>query len=263
MSVLRLGAEIDARQILDAHDRSVGIGAHNNVFELFGVGQPAFRRDRQLYLLALRRGRRADPAERGLHVLALHRCDNVRRSQVEGGQAVGVEPQPKRIIQRPEQARLPDAADPRQRVDDVDGRVVVQEQRVVRVLRRIDRHDLQQGRRFFSNDEPLPLHLLRQQGRGELGPVLHVYRVDIRIGAERKGDRQRVAAVGAARRLVIERIIDAVDLLLDRLRDGRLDDLRIGPGVKRRQRHLRRHDIRELRDRYPCHRNDPGERNDD
>ena len=101
-----LGAEIDARHVLHSHDRSVGVRAHHNVLELFGPGQPALGRDGQLNLLLLRRRRRADAAQRGLHVLALHGGDHIRRCQVQPGQAVGIEPQPQRIIERPEQARL-------------------------------------------------------------------------------------------------------------------------------------------------------------
>ena len=96
-----------------------------------------------------RRG--ADAAERGLDVLALHRRDDVVRRQIELGQPVGVEPDPQRIIERPEQRDLADALDPRQRVDDVDGRVIAQIDGVVGVLRRIDIDDLKQRRRFLAD----------------------------------------------------------------------------------------------------------------
>ena len=228
-----------------------------------GPGQPAFGRDRQLKLLACGVG--AAPI-RPSAACTFWLCTAATTSagrQIEGGQPVGIEPQPQRIIERAKQARLSDAADARQRIDDVDRRVVVEEQRVMGVLRRIDADDLQQRRRFFTDDEALALHLLRQQRRRELGPVLDIDRVDIRIGAEREGDGQRVAAVGAAGRLVIERIVDAVDLLLDRLGDGRLDGFRIGAGIERRQRDLRRHDVGKLRDRNHRHRDDAGQRDDD
>ncbi len=261
--LLCLGPEIDARHVLDANDRTVGVGAHDNVLEFLGSRQPALGRDRQLELLARRRRRGPDAAECRLDVLALHGRDDVRRRQLEGGQPVGVEPHSQRVIQRPEQGCLPDAADPRQRVDDVDRRVVVEKQRIVRVLRRIEGDDLQQRGRLLADQEPLPLHLLRQQRGGELGPVLDIDRVDVGVGAEREGDVQGVAAVGAAGGLVVERVVDAIDLLLDGLRDGRLDRLRIGTGVERRQRDLRRHDVRELRHRDRRDREQAGEGDDD
>jgi ATP phosphoribosyltransferase regulatory subunit HisZ len=140
--LLGLCAEIDARDVLDAHDRAVGIGTYDDVLELVGPGQPALGCDCQLKLLILRRGRGADAAQRGLDVLALHRRNDVGRGQAEGSQPIGVEPQAQRVIERAKQARLPDAADARQRIDDVDRRIVVEEQRVMRVLWRIDRDDL-------------------------------------------------------------------------------------------------------------------------
>ena len=83
--------------------------------------------------------------------------------------------------------------------------------------------------------------------RGEAGAVLHVDGVDVRIGAQRERDVEGVAAVGTAGGLIVERIVDAVDLLLDRLRDC----------------DLRRHDIRELGDRNHRNGDDAGERDDD
>ncbi len=93
--------------------------------------------------------------------------------------------------------------------------------------------------------------------------VLHVDGVDVRIGAQREGHGQDVAAVRGAGGLVIERVVDAVDLLLDRLRHRRLDHLGIGAGIGRVERHLRRHDIGELRDRDRRDRNDARKRDHD
>ena len=93
--------------------------------------------------------------------------------------------------------------------------------------------------------------------------VLHVDRVDVGIGAERESDVERVGAVGAAGRLVVDRVVDAVDLRLDRLRDGGLDEFGVGAGIVRRQRHLRRHDVGKLRDGNGEDRQQARERDDD
>ena len=198
---------------------------------------------------SVRDRRGADAAERRLDVLALHRRDDVVRRQIELGQPVGIEPDPQRIVERPEQRDLADAFDPRQRVDDVDGRVIAQIDGVVGVLRRIDIDDLQQRRGFLADGQAGMRHLVGQLRDGEAGAVLHVDGVDVRIGAERKGHVERVAAVGAAGGLVVDRIVDAVDLLLDRLRHRGLDHFGVGAGIVRGQRDLRRHDFRKLRDR--------------
>src|SRR5262249_30960618 len=93
--------------------------------------------------------------------------------------------------------------------------------------------------------------------------VLHVDGVDVRIGAEREGDGEEVAAVRAAGRLVVERVVDAVDLLLDRLRHRGLDHLGIGARIRGVEPDLRRHDVGELRDRYRSDGDDAGESDDD
>jgi hypothetical protein len=68
-------------------------------------------------------------------------------------------------------------------------------------------------------------------------------------GAQRKGHIKRVASIGAARRLIVDGVIDTVDLFLDRLRDRSLDDFGIGAGIIGGERDLRRYDLRKLRNR--------------
>ena len=184
--------------------------------------------------------------------------------EVERGQLVGVEPDPHRIVERPEQGRLADAADARQGVDDVDRRVVAEIERVIAALGRIELDDLEQRRGdFLRMVRPWRVTSGGSCGCGQRGAVLHVDGVDVGIGPEREGDVERIAAVGAAGRLVVERVVDAVDLLLDRLRHGRLDDLGVGAGIGSRERDLRRHDVGELRHRDRDDRDDAGQRDDD
>ena len=263
VAILRLGAHFDARDVLDPHHRAVRIGAQDDVGELFRVGEPALGLDVELNLLQVCDRRRADAAKRRLDVLALHRGDDVVRRQIERGQPIRIEPDPQRIIQRSEQHDLADAFDARQRVDDVDGRVIAEIHRVVGVLRRVDIDDLQQRRRFLAarRDPSAGPHSAAAAARA--GAVLHVDGVDVRIGAEREGDIERVAAVGAAGGLVIERVVDAVDLLFDRLRDRGLDRLGVGARIIRRQRDLRRHDVGKLRDRDRRDRDEARQRDDD
>ncbi len=123
--------------------------------------------------------------------------------------------------------------------------------------------DLQKRRRLLADDQALALHLLRQERRGELGAVLDVHRVDVGVSAEREGDGERVAAVGGAGRLVVERIVDAHDLLLDGLRHRGLDHLGIGAGIGGGERDLRRHDLGELRHRDLEDRDQARQRDDD
>ena len=70
-------------------------------------------------------------------------------------------------------------------------------------------------------------------------------------------------SVGGAGRLVIERVVDTVDLLLDWLRHGRFDHFGVGARIGGVERHLRRHDLGELRDRDRGDGDDAGKRDDD
>jgi hypothetical protein len=70
--------------------------------------------------------------------------------------------------------------------------------------------------------------------------------VIVRIDAQREGHVEGVAAVATAGGLIIERIIDTVDLLLDRVRRHGLDHFGIGVRLGREQRYLRRHNIRGM-----------------
>jgi hypothetical protein len=100
---------------------------------LFRLHQPALGLDRQLKLLRLRRRRRADAAERGLDVLVLNGRHDVGRGELERGEAVGVEPEPQRIVEGAEQRGLTHATHARQRVEHVDRGVIVEIERVVGV----------------------------------------------------------------------------------------------------------------------------------
>ena len=129
--VLVLRAELDPGDIAHAQQRAVGIGAQHDVAELLRRRQPALRLDVQLELLVVADRARADAADRGLHVLRLDRADHVGRRQLQIVEALGVEPDAHRIVERAEDVRLPDAGHARQHVDDVDHRVIGDEQRVL------------------------------------------------------------------------------------------------------------------------------------
>ena len=191
-----LGAELDPRHVPHAHRRAVGIGADDDPLELLGGRQPALRADRELELLVGVQRRGADPAHRGLHVLVLDGAGHLGRAQPEVGECVGIEPDTHRVLERAEQRRVAHAWHALERVDDVDRRVVAQIERVERLVWRIELDDLQQAGGFLLHGEPLPGHFFRQQRFGQRDTVLHVDGVDVGIGAEFEGHRQRVAAVG-------------------------------------------------------------------
>src|SRR5262249_16006719 len=121
--VLRFRAQFHAGDIPDADNRAVGIGAQDDGGELLGPGESATGLDVDLHLLLARDRSRADAAQRRLNILALDRCDDIVQRQVELRQPVGVEPDAQRIVERPKQLYLPDAFDPRYRINHVDRRI--------------------------------------------------------------------------------------------------------------------------------------------
>src|SRR5262249_36933350 len=263
VAVLRLCAHFNPRDMLDPEDGAIGIGGQDDGGEFLWLREPPLSFDVDLDLLLGRDRRGADAAQRRLNVLTLDRGDHVVRRQIELGQAVRVEPDAQRIVERPEQRCLPNTFDARQWIYDVDRRVVAQINGIVGALRRIEVDDLQQRGGFLADGEAVARDLSRQLRNGETGAVLHVDGVDVGIRAQREGHRQDVTTIRGAGGLVIERVVDAVDLLLDRLRHGRFDHLGIGARIARVECNLRRYDVRELRDRDRENRDDAGKRDDD
>ena len=116
-------------------------------------------------------------------------------------------------------------------------------------FRRGKRDDAEQCRRLFLNRHALLLHVLRQLRKRNLNAVVHVDGVDVRIGAKLERRGERVAAVVAADALHIDHLVDADDLGLDRLGNRCIDDRGGRTRITRRDRDLRRHNIRVLRHR--------------
>ena len=206
---------------------------------------------------------RADAAHRRLHVLLLDRRDDIQRREVQADQPVHVEPDAHRIVQPAEQQCIADAGRARQPVQHVDGDIVADEQRVLLAALAVELQELQDRGRALADGEAVALHLGRQLGQRLLHAVVDVDRVDVGIGAQLEADSQRVAAVVAAAGLHVDHLVDADDLRFQRLRDGRLHHGGRCTGIAGGDRHLRRHDVGELRDRDAQQRQHAGKRHHD
>ena len=206
---------------------------------------------------------RADAAHRRLHVLLLDRGDDVGRRQVQADQPVHVEPDAHRVVEPAEQQRIAHARRARQPVEHVDGDVVADEQRVLLAALAVELQELQDRRGALAHRQAVALHLGRQLGQRLLHAVVDVDRVDVGVGAQLEADGQGVAAVVAAVGLHVDHLVDADDLRLQRLCDRRLHHGGRGAGIAGGDRHLRRHDVGELRDRDAQQRQDAGKRHQD
>jgi hypothetical protein len=261
------GAEFQPRHIAEAQDRAIGIRPDDDLLELLDRGETAGRLDIELELLFVGDRLGADAPHRRLHVLRLDRGDDVARGQAKARQAVGSQPGAHRVILGTRQHRIADTRRALDLIEDVDGDVVGDEQRIVGALGRIDGNDAEHGRGFLLDADTLALHFLRQFRQCHLDTVVEIDRVDVGIGAKLERGREGIAAVIAADAFHIHHLVDADGLRLDRLRHGRIDDGGGGTRIGGRDRDLRRHDVGILRDGDDEQRQQPADdghdRNDD
>src|SRR4029077_6979376 len=77
------GAQFDARDVFQPHDGAVRILSHDDVAELFRIGQAARGADRVSELLALWSGLASDLTSRVYGTLLLHRIIQVRDGEAQ------------------------------------------------------------------------------------------------------------------------------------------------------------------------------------
>ena len=192
--------------------------------------------------------RRADGAGGDVEVVVLERGDDVVRRQPACGRLVGVDPDTHRVIARTPDVDVAHPLQPEQRVADAEHRVVGDILLIQTAVWREQVHHQQQVGRGLPDRQPQRLHLGGQLRHRGLDAVLHQHGRGVEIGAERERDGERHVAVAGGRGRHIEHLLDAVDLLLQRLGHLCLQVLRAGAGVGRGHRNGRRHDLGILRD---------------
>src|SRR5439155_2687130 len=87
-----LRGELDARHVLQAQVRAVGIGAQDDVLELLRVGEPALGGDGVDELLRARARRLSDLAGGELRVLLVQRADQIGGREAQLREAIGPHP---------------------------------------------------------------------------------------------------------------------------------------------------------------------------
>ena len=160
LDIQDLRPKLEPRHVTHPQHRAVRVGADDDVAEFLRVHQPALGLDIELEGGVLADRLRADPADRRDAVLLLDRRDDVGRREAQAGQPVHLEPDPHRVVERAEHQRVADAADPLELIEDVDRRIVADEQRVLRAGGRPQRDDLQHRRGFLLDRQALLLDLV-------------------------------------------------------------------------------------------------------
>jgi len=168
------GAQLHAGDVAQISHSSDVASLDDDRFELLLVHEPAQGAHRILELARIRRQRGpADNSGGDLHILLLHRFDDVAGGDLARGQLVREEPKPHGIIARAENQDVAHARQTRQLIANLQRHVVAHVQRVQRLLRRINLNHQRDVRRRFLRDDSLPLHLRRQDRLGDRDAVLH------------------------------------------------------------------------------------------
>ena len=241
-------AELDARDVLDAHHPSVGAALDDDVAELLGLDEAALRVDDDLEVVAAGHRRLGELARGHLHVLGSQRLDDLGPREAERLDPLGVEPDAHAVLARAVELHVADAVDARQLVLHLQGRVVADVELVVDAVLGVEEGDHQQVGRLLLRGDAEPSDVLGQPRLRDRHAVLRQHLRDVEVGAELEGDRDRGLAVVGGDAVDVEHVLDAVDLLLDRRGDGVGDDLRGRAGIGRANHDGRRHHVGKQRD---------------
>ncbi len=211
--------------------------------------EPRLRLHDELERLALRGRRTVELAGGHLDVLLLQRGGDIGDGEAVGGELVRIDPDALGILAAAEHRDVADAVETEQLVADVQVDVVGEVVLVVGLVGREQMHDQHQVGRGLAHGDAEVAHVRRQTRLGDRKAVLHQHVGDIEVGADLEGHRQQHVAVVGRQRRHVEHVVDAVDLLLDRRRDGGGHRLGVGARIGGADGHRRRHDLGILRDR--------------
>ena len=261
----RFLAQLDPGDVLDAHHHrgltGLGglqglagfgggrLGLDDDVLELRDLSQPAHRCHRELEDLVRGHRRSAKLSRSDLNVLVLDRVLHLRNGETVGSQLDRIEPDAHAVRPGAEHLNLPDSRQARDRVLQIDDRVVAQEGFIEPVVVGVQTADQQNIGADLLHLDSLGLHFLGQLRQSAIDGVLHEGYGGIEIGANGEGHRQRVAAVAAAGGLHVDGILDAVDALLDGDSHRGRHHIRARAGVARAHLNRRRHYLGILRHR--------------
>ena len=221
-------AELDAADVLHAHDAAVLPRLQHDVLELARVEQAPLELQRQLEGAHVALRRLAERAAGDLDVLRAQRGEDLIRGHAAQCDALRVEPDAHRVFARPEHRDIADAGDAGKLVAHVEQRVVGAVDLIVGLLRRDEVHDEQEVGHPLVDDDAVATHLLGQARLGHRDAVLHQHLRLVDVGADLERDAERHGPVVGRLRVHVDHALDAVHLLLDDGGDGIGDGYRVG-----------------------------------
>jgi hypothetical protein len=247
---IRFRAELCAADVAHPDERPALTRLENDVVELVRLPEAADSAHAELIHLPGGRRRLSQAAGGDLNVLLPQRVHDVICRDLARRHAVGIEPQPHRVLPLAEDDDVRDAGNALQRVAYVDVEVVAQEQRVVLAVLGVDTNRRDESGRLLLDGDAGRAHFRRHAAERLVDAVLHVDGSHVLIARDVERHADLADAAVRAGGGHVEHPLHTVDRLLERRRHRRLDFLRVGAGVERSDRDLRRRQRRILRDRH-------------
>ncbi len=222
----------------------------NDVVELRRLAEPSHRPHADLVLLA-RTGRLLpDLPGRDFDVLLRQRIHHIRRGERASRHPPRIQPQPHRVLALAEDDHVRDAGNALQRIPHVHVEIVAHEQRGdICCCRRRTAAPNTKFCDVFCRRDAHRFDRARQPSLRRVYAVLNVDRRQVWIAGQIKRGDDAAGPIIAAGGSDVLHPLRAVDLLLEGNRDRALHRLRAGPDVDAGDAHLRRRQIRKLRDR--------------
>ena len=229
-SRIALRTDFDARDLAKPYHCRAGIGAKNDVLELFNGGKPAFGRNGCADLLPIGERPGADRAAGGLRILLANGGKYCAWGQVVGCQRFGIQPDPHGIL-RTEERDIAHTGHPAQLVHNLVRSDVAQIGSRKVAAFRCERDDHQEAGIRLAHGDPLSPDLFGQSRLDRAQAVLHLGLGDIDVGTRLEGQRDTRRSVRPAGRGHVEETLHPVELLFDDLRYVLFERLCVRTGI--------------------------------
>src|ERR1700733_8752789 len=254
-----LGGEVQAvklgmADVADTGDTSLGIRLYDDVAKLFGRGETSKCADIHLISVArvVEHRRLIEGTSRDLSVLTTQYVQNIAGADITRSGLVRIDPDPHRVLPLSQNPEIRDAGQARDFVSHVENEIVGDVLRAARSIRRIWMNAQQQGWDCLLDLHPLELDFLRQPGQRVLHPVVREHQCRVDVGAYLENHRDAELAITCRLAADVVHVLDAVDGLLKRCRDGARDDFGRSAWVGGRDLDGWRDDVRILSYRQEC-----------
>ncbi len=245
------GPHLDAADIANAGNMPLRVRLDNDVAELFGCRQSPQRFDADLVggARVVEDRRLVEGAGRHLGVLGAQGAEDIAGADAVGSGSIWVDPDPHGVLPLAQRPEIGDTGQARDLVADVKDHIVGDVFGAAGPVRGIGMHAKEQGWDGLLDLHALQLDVLGQPGQRVLHPVMREHQGRVDIGPDFENHRDGDQTVTGRLAADVVHILDAVDRLFERRRDGAGDRLGRSAGVDGLDLDGWRNDVRVLRDR--------------